>query len=262
MQMAALQAAGIDGSYELCDVPPSDLPAFFTAMRGGAYAGCNVTIPHKAAAAALCDRLEADAERLGVANTITLRDGALIGTNTDAEGFAMALRQGGLLPPPGARAVVLGAGGAAAAVAMALARVPVAQLTVVARRVHAAADVARRAAPMAQGVIAVAAAWGAPEGQGRTTALAEADIVVNATPLGIDDLPIRLHALRPSCTVADVRYRPRPVDLVAAAEAAGHPACDGAGMLLCQGMLSFTAWTGQPPPWDAARSALMDALAR
>lgn len=261
MQTAALQAAGIDGSYELRDLAASELADFFAAMRAGAYAGCNVTIPHKAAAAALCDRLEGDAARLGVANTITRRGAELIGTNTDAEGFAMALDQAGLLPAPGTRAVILGSGGAAAAVALALCRVPVARLTVVARRVYAAAEVARRSAPMAQGVVAVAAAWGAPEGRGRTAALAEADIVVNATPLGIDDLPIRIRALRPSCTVADVRYRPRPVDLVAAAAAAGHPACDGAGMLLCQGMLSFTTWTGQPPPWDSARAALRDALA-
>lgn len=260
MQTAALHAAGIEGSYELRDVGASELPAFFEAMRGGAYTGCNVTIPHKAAAAALCDRLEGDAGRLGVANTIRLHDGHLVGTNTDAEGFAMALRQAGLLPPPGSRAVVFGAGGAAAAVALALARVPLGRLTVVARRVHVAAEVARRSAPPAQGVIAVTAAWGAPPGEGPAAALREADIVVNATPLGVDDLPITLHELRPSCTVADVRYRPRPVDLVAAAAASGHPACDGAGMLLCQGMLSFATWTGLAPPWEAARAALMDAL--
>lgn len=254
MQNAALRALHIDGTYEVCDLDRTALAGFVSRMRDGAYKGCNVTIPHKAAMAALCDELEDDAAVLGVTNTVVVDEGRLRGTNTDAGGFAMALQRAGLAPAPGAHAVVFGAGGASAAVTLALARLPVARLTVVARHPAAAANMLARAAP---GVSRATAGWTPGEVAG---ALHTADIVVNATPVGLADLPLDLDRLRRSCTVADVRYRPRPVDLVVAAAAAGLRACDGVDMLLCQGMLSLRRWTAMDPPWDAARAALMGAL--
>ena len=213
-----------------------------------------MTITHKAAVAALCDTLGGDAAQLGVANTIVAEGGRLRGLNTDAAGFALALQRGGLAPEPGATAVVLGAGGAAAAVALALVRLRVGELTVVARSADAAMAMLQRAAPaIASSVVA----WDASEA---AVALAAADIVVNATPVGVADLPLDVRALQTSCTVADVRYRPRPVDLVTDAVESGRRATDGVEMLLCQGMLSFTRWTGLEPPWDAARAALLEAL--
>lgn len=256
MQNAALRALGIDGTYEVREMQPGDLPGFMARVRAGDYQGCNVTIPHKAAVAALCDELEDDASVLGVCNTVLADAGALRGTNTDVAGFTAALQRAALWPAPGAAAVVFGAGGAAAAVSLALARVPVAQLTLVARSPDAAAATMRRAAG---DVPHAAVGWSRSAAAG---ALATADIVVNATPAGLGDLPLDLHDLRPSCTVADVRYRPRPVDTVVAAAAAGLRACDGVEMLLWQGMLSLRRWTGMEPPWDAARAALLEALAR
>lgn len=254
MQNAALRAAGVEGKYERREVTAAGLPDFMEAMRRGAYRGCNVTMPHKRLAAELCDSLEGDAAVLGVTNTVSVEGGRLLGANTDAAGFALALQRAGLSPAPGARAVILGAGGAASAVALALARLEVSRLTVVARRPEVARAIERVAAA---DVTWVAVEWS------RDTArveLAEAELVVNATPVGLHSLPIDVHKLQPSCTVADVRYRPRPVDLVAAAAAAGHRALDGVGMLLCQGMLSFRRWTGIEPPWDAAEAALLEAL--
>jgi shikimate dehydrogenase len=84
--------------------------------------------------------------------------------------------------------------------------------------------------------------------------------VVNATPGGLAALPLRLDRLGAGCTVIDLRYRPRPVDLVAAAREAGLRACDGLEMLLQQGMLSFRRWTGLEPPWEEARAALLAAV--
>ena len=255
MQTAALRAAGVDGTYERREVSTTDLPEFMDSLRRGAYQGCNVTIPHKRRAAELCDGLEGDARHLGVTNTIIADGTRLVGDNTDALGFALSLQRAGLEPAPGARAVILGAGGAAAAVALTLARLGIGRLTVVARHREAADAVARIAAP---GIAGATAAWSLESAWGP---LSDADLIVNATPIGLADLPIDVHRLQPSCTVADVRYRPRPVDLVAAAAAAGHPALDGVGMLLCQGMLSFRRWTGLEPPWAAAEAALLDALA-
>ncbi|HEX6539046.1 MAG TPA: shikimate dehydrogenase [Candidatus Dormibacteraeota bacterium] len=254
MHNAALQALHIDGTYEVCDLDRQALREFASRMRGGAYQGCNVTIPHKAAMAALCDELEDDAAVLGITNTVVADQGGLRGANTDVAGFATALRQADLWPEPGGDAVVFGAGGAAAAVALALARVPVGRITVVARTPGTAAAMLARAAP---GVSCAEAGWTRAEAAG---ALHTADIVVNATPVGLDGLPLDLTRLRRSCTVADVRYRPRPVDVVAAAAAAGLRSCDGAGMLLCQGMLSLRRWTDMEPPWDVARVALLEAL--
>jgi shikimate dehydrogenase len=254
MQTAALHAAGVEGTYERQDVTAAELPVFMEAMRRGAYRGCNVTIPHKRLAAGLCDRLEGDAALLGVTNTVSVDARRLVGENTDAAGFALSLQRAGLAPAPGARAVILGAGGAASAVALAMARLNVARLTVVARHLEAALAIARDAAPE---VPSMAVGWIGDEAR---RSLAEADIVVNATPVGLHSLPIDVEGLQASCTVADVRYRPRPVDLVAAAAAAGHRAVDGVGMLLCQGMLSFRRWTGLEPPWDVAEAALLDAL--
>ena len=254
MQTAALRAAGLAGTYERRELATAELPEFMDSLRRGAYQGCNVTIPLKRPAADLCDVLEGDAKLLGVVNTVVADGTRLVGANTDANGFAMSLQRSGLRPASGARAVILGAGGAATAVALALARLGIGRLTLVARKSEAAVAVARAAAP---GIPFGAAEWTWSSAGGP---LSEADIVVNATPVGLHGLPIDVHNLRGSCTVADVRYRPRPVDLVAAATAAGHRALDGAGMLLCQGMLSFQRWTGLEPPWDAAEAALTDAL--
>ena len=254
MQTAALHAAGVEGTYERREVTAAELSGFMESMRRGAYQGCNVTIPHKRLAAELCDTLEGDAAVLGVTNTVSLDGGRLVGANTDAAGFALSLQRAELAPDPGARAVILGAGGAASAVALALARLEVALMTVIARRPDAARALARVAAP---DVPSMAVLW---DGDDARRELANADLVVNATPVGLHSLPIDVHNLRPSSTLADVRYRPRPVDLVAAAAAAGHPALDGVGMLLCQGMLSFRRWTGLEPPWDAAAAALLDAI--
>jgi shikimate dehydrogenase len=256
MQEAALRARGVPGSYRIVDVAPEGLEAALARLRGGEASGANVTIPHKVAVAAACDRLEGDAQLTGAVNTVVMEDGRLVGANTDAAGLEAALRGAGLWPAAGVTAVVLGAGGAAAAAVLALARVPVGRIRVAARREGAAAGLARRLAATAE---PVAVAW---DTEVLAPLLADAGVVVNATPCGLDALPLRLEALPVECAVIDLRYRPRPVDLVAAARAAGLRSCDGLEMLLHQGMLSFRRWTGLEPPWDEARTALLAALDR
>jgi len=254
MHTAALRASRIEGSYVLRDLSPAELPGFVAELRSGAYRGCNVTIPYKAALAAACDQLVGDAELLGAVNTITVESGRLVGDNTDADGFELGLSVQRLWPRPGGAALVIGAGGAAAAVVLALSRAPVSSVGIVARRPPAAAALAAR---MSAFVPVAVLPW---DHRALRNRLGVPSIVVNATPAGLADLPLRPQDLPASCTVADVRYRPGPIEFVAAARATGHPAGDGLEMLLQQGMLSFTRWTGAPPPWAAARAGLLAAL--
>jgi shikimate dehydrogenase len=254
MHQAAMQSSGVEGTYVLRDIKPTEIDGFIAELRGGRYTGCNVTTPYKAVMAAACDRLEGDAETLGVVNTITVRGGRLIGTTTDADGFELALSEGRIWPRHAATALVLGAGGAAAAVALALTRVPLLRLRIAARRPEPAEFLTLRL--RGSGDVATVA-WD------RDAIAREGDrsaIVVNATPAGLADLPFDPRMLPPACSVVDIRYRPRPVDVVSAAIASGHRASDGLEMLLQQGLLSFATWTGMTAPVDAVRSALVRAV--
>jgi shikimate dehydrogenase len=254
MHQAAMQSSGVEGTYVLRDLEPDDVDTFVAELRAGRYTGCNVTAPYKAVMAARCDRLEGDAESLGIVNTITVRGGRLVGVTTDADGFELALSGASMWPRQGATALVLGAGGAAAAVALALTRVPLLRLRVAARREAAAAGLAHRLG--ASGDIATVA-W---DRDAIAATAAHSAIVVNATPAGLDALPFDPRAIPSACSVVDLRYRPRPVDVVAAALGSGHRASDGLEMLLQQGLLSFQVWTGKVAPAGAVRNALLRAV--
>ncbi len=254
MHQAAMQSSGIEGTYILKDLASSEIDAFVGELRQGRYTGCNVTAPYKAVMAAHCDELEGDAETLGVVNTISVRGGRLIGTTTDADGFELALSGAHMWPRQAATALVLGAGGAAAAVALALTRVPLLRLRIAARRSAAADDLARRL--RGSGDLATVA-WAR---EAISATCAHSAIVVNATSAGLDELPFDPRSIPAACSVVDVRYAPRPVDVVSAALQSGHRASDGLEMLLQQGLLSFETWTGKVPPADAVRSALVRAV--
>jgi shikimate dehydrogenase len=258
MQEAALRARGLQGSYEIVNVGADQLPGVLRDLRAGRWRGANVTTPYKFALAAACDELAGDAICTGAVNTITVTpDGQLLGDNTDAVGFELALSARSLWPVPNSRALVFGAGGASAAVVLALSRVPAQRTTVVGRRINAVRSLADR---LATGGVDGDIAVGLWDNDYLERLVAGADIVVNATSAGLADMPFSPAQLQASCTVADVRYRPRPVDLVAASREAGLHGCDGTDMLLNQGMLSFQRWTGQEAPYAAARRALEEAL--
>ena len=254
MHQAAMLASGVEGTYVLRDLEASDLDGFTTELSTGRYSGCNVTTPYKAAMAVRCDRLEGDAETLEVVNTIAVRGGRLVGMTTDADGFELALSEARMWPHQGASALVLGAGGAAGAVALALTRVPLLRLRVAARNPEAAASLVYRL--RGSGDIATVA-W---DQEAIARAGAHAAIVVNATSAGLRSLPFDPRTLPAACRVVDIRYRPRPVDVVSAALASGHSATDGLEMLLQQGLLSFALWTGISAPAGAVRSALLRAV--
>lgn len=244
-QNAALRAAGIPLTYEALDVPPDRLAEVLATLRASRAAG-NVTLPHKRAVAAACSRLTAVAARTGAVNTFWHEQDLLAGDNTDVAGFeALARHVLGTLPR-GVTVALFGTGGGAAAVCAAVERWPASRVRIFGRSEAGARDLAARFA-------AVATAAGSLAG-----ALRGADIVVNATPVGLTggDLPIALAALPGDAAVMDLAYRPGETAWVRAARAAGHRAADGLEMLIAQGADAFERWFGIAPDRGSMRAAL------
>ena len=246
---AAFATLGLDWAYVAFPVPAGRGQAAVAAMADLGIRGLSVTMPHKAPAALACDRLTPVAQRLGVANTVTNLAGVLVGDSTDGSGFVDSLAEQGW-SPAGKRCLVLGAGGAARAVVLALAEAGAARVEVAARRPDEA--------------VAVAALAGEAGASGSPGALEGADLVVNATPVGMtsDGLPLGLDPanLGPGQLVADLIYAPAVTPLLAAARKQGASTTNGLGMLVHQAARQFRAWTGQDAPVEAMSAAALREL--
>jgi shikimate dehydrogenase len=248
---AAFQALRFDWIYVAFPVPRGRGGLAVAAARDLGLAGFNVTMPHKADVAAACDELTPDAAALCSVNTVVSQpDGLMLGDSTDGPGFLAALAEEGIAVE-GRRALVLGAGGAGRAVILALGRAG-AEVVVAARRLEAASAAARLVAA------------------GRAVALADAskeaisaDLVVNATPLGMagEPSPVDPASLGPAQAVVDLVYHPAETPLLAAAGARGCRTANGLGMLVHQAARSFTLWTGADAPLEAMRAAAEAAIA-
>ena len=253
MHAAALRAMRLQAHYEPFDVPPRFLAPVLRALALAGVEGLNVTVPHKEAAARLMDRLDPTARAVGAVNTIVISNRRLIGYNTDGVGFRQALAELGVRRPP-ACAVILGAGGAARAVAWELAR-PGSCLTIANRhpaRAQALARWLRRAKPRV---------WVGATSL-KALALDGVELLVNATTVGLqpgDGLLVDSRQLRPGLRVYDLIYH-RVTPLVAAARRRGCVAAGGLSMLLYQGAESLRLWLGRRPPVDVMRRALVRAL--
>ncbi|MGH9023074.1 MAG: shikimate dehydrogenase [Acidimicrobiia bacterium] len=248
---AAFAALGLDWIYVALPVRRARGSDAVRAIPDLGLAGMNVTMPHKADAARACDQLSDDAAALGSVNTVVPgHDGRLVGDSTDGPGFVAALREAGV-EIEGGRALVLGAGGAARAVVLALGRLE-ASLVVAARRPEAA----RRAAALAPGGRAVS--MGSLDLE-----LSRANLVVNATPLGMggEGPPFRTELLTPGHVVVDLVYAPLETVLLASARRLGATPVDGLGMLVHQAALAFKAFTGWDAPVAAMRAAAREAIA-
>lgn len=252
---AAFAAAGLDWAYVPLPVPPEGLSEALTGLAALGFRGVNVTMPHKTETADLLEELSEDAQLLRAVNTIVVRGGTLEGHNTDAPGFGRFLRRDAGFDPAGAEALIYGAGGAARACALALARAGVGRITVAVR------DVAR-AAPLASIVRSV----GVPLAVVRPGDVEDsvADLVVNATPVGApgaEPAHPALPRLGPGVLVVDLLYDPPTTDLQRRAREAGATAVGGLGHLLEQAALSFELWTGTPAPLDVMSAAALALLA-
>ena len=255
MHNAAYAALGLDMAYVPLPVPPGRVEAALEGVRGLGFRGVNVTMPHKAAVLPLLDRVTRDARSVEAVNTIVVEGDELHGANTDIDGFVAALRE--VVPEPltGTGALVLGAGGVARAAVLGLARLGVARCTIAARTPAGGERLVRLLQPVAPDVRLRVLAFD------RLAAahVSEADILVNATPLGMDEalkVPrVLVDNIRGDHIVYDVVYGQRPTMPLERARALGARAIDGLAMLVCQAALSFELWTGRPAPREVMRSA-------
>ena len=246
-----LKRYGMAGEYRRELVPPEEFAAFLGSLAARGYVGANVTLPHKEAALAL-SKPDERARAVGAANTLWLEAGVLHSTNTDVEGFLHNLDADAPLWDRGlAKAVVLGAGGAARAVIYGLLTRGVERLVVV-NRTLGRAEMLRQAF----GARVQVARWDEVD-----AALADAALLVNTTTLGMvgqPDLAIDLAPLPAHGVVADLVYVPVRTPLIAAAKARHLRTADGLGMLLHQAVRGFALWFGRTPAVTPELRALIE----
>lgn len=250
---AAFAACGLDWVFLACEVPPGRVPEALAGALTLGIEGLSVTMPHKAAVAAAVDELTPTAQLLGAVNCV-VRDGErLVGHSTDGGGFVDALADEAGWSPGDARCVVLGAGGAARAVVLALAEAGASEVAVVNRTARNAADAAALA--------------GARGRVGEAAEVGDFDLVVNATPVGMTGhsgaaLPVDPEVLRPGQILVDLIYEPAETVLLATARERGVRAFNGVRMLVHQAARAFELWTGRDAPVEAMAAATAEALAR
>jgi shikimate dehydrogenase len=237
IQRAALEAAGIEGSYEARRVDAAGMVVAVDEIRYGRLDGANVTMPHKQLAFELADRVAEEALRSGAVNTLVRHGGEVWGHNTDVDGIRAVWIEMG--PPDGAPVLILGSGGAAAGAIVALAEHAI---MVSGRRPEAAADLLART--RVDGTIV-------PWGTG-----VEGAVVVNATPLGMKGEPIPAEVIDGALGFVDLAYGPDEAPSVSLARMLDIPVADGRDMLLAQAAVSFEIWTGLKAPVNVMRSAI------
>jgi shikimate dehydrogenase len=251
---AAFAELALDWAYVAFPVPSGRGRAAVAALVDLGIRGLSVTMPHKAGAAEACQRLSPVAERLGVVNTVTNLGGELAGDSTDGPGFVDSLADLGW-SPEAKRCLVLGSGGAARAVVLALAEAGAARVDVVGRR--------------RDQVLAAAALAGKVGGEATVGSADASDLIVNATPVGMtglvaetDGLPFGLgvERLGPGQLVADLVYAPATTPLLAVARARGCSTCNGLGMLIHQAARQVSIWTGRDAPVEAMSAAALREL--
>ena len=247
-----LRLHGIAGEYLRVPVETRGLEQFIAELPASEYLGCNVTIPHKERAFQLVTPADDMTRRLGVVNTIYRSDGRLLGTSTDGEGFIANLASAGNLKLKNRKAVILGAGGAAMAIAGALVDQGMGEIAVANRTLERSGQLRAKF-----GSAITPVPW-----ENRHEALSECAVLVNATSLGMKGHPpldIDLSRLPAAAVVTDIVYSPLRTALLGDAARRGHPTVNGLGMLLHQAVRGFELWFGKRPE---VTQALYDLVAR
>ena len=251
---AAFDALGLDWIYTAFEVHDGGAVDAINAVRSLHIDGLSVTMPHKEAVIDALDRVSPAATRLRSVNCVHWLGDALVGDSTDGVGFIDALRHDEGFDVAGRSAVVLGAGGAARAVVLALAEAGAAQVLVVNRSPERGAS--------------AAALGGSRSRIGTAADVTGADIVVNATPVGMAGTssagasPIDVDLVRPGQLIVDLVYHPLRTPLLIAAKARGAVAVTGLGMLIHQAAHAFRLWTGEEPPLEVMSAAALAHLER
>ena len=261
MHNAAFKKLKLDWEYEPFEVNPKDLEEALKGMRALHIAGFNVTIPHKETIIPLIDEVTKNARIIGAVNTVVNQEGRLVGYNTDGAGFIESLRADAKFDPKGKSVVLLGAGGAARAVSVMLAEAKARSLII--------ADIdgekARSLSDYVGAYFDIKCNFVEPNSHELQLAIDDADLLVNATPIGMHpnekvsplDKGIKLHKI---LTVYDLVYNPSETKLLKSAKDAGAKTCSGLGMLVRQGALALTLWTGKEAPVEVMRKAGLAAL--
>ncbi len=238
-----LQCYGIDGAYLPLCVAPDDLERAVRGLVAVGFRGANVTLPHKEKVMAFCDGLDPLAVRMGAVNTLVFQEGKIYGRNSDGFGFIENIRQSVSFDLQGKRAAVLGAGGAARAVLVALQDAGVTEITVVNRTEERARKLAEDT--KTNGCTLSVLSWA-----NRSRMMIDCDLLVNTTSLGMTGQPpldLDFSHLSPQTVVNDLVYAPLITPFLAQARARGARIVDGLGMLLHQARPGFEAWFGHPP---------------
>ena len=252
---AAFEATGLDWTYVALEVASAGLPDAFAGVRALGIAGLSITMPHNESAAACADQLSPTAERLGAVNCIVNHGGLLTGHNTDGEGFVRSVQHEFSFDPSGKRCVVLGAGGSARAIILALSDAGASEIVVVNRTLGRAERAAALAGDRGE-VVAL---------EGAHSDLADADLVVNATSVGMGDpgptdVPFDASVLHEGQILVDIVYKPLETPLITAARAQGVSVANGVAMLAHQAAVQFELWTGVDAPIDVMLASVTSQL--
>lgn len=257
MVEAAYRHHGLTWRYVNAEVPPAGLAAAVNGARAMGWRGFNLSMPHKVAVIEQLDGLGESARLINAVNCVVNRAGKLIGENTDGKGFLSSLMP--VCNPHRKHVMLLGAGGAARAIAIELVLAGVTRLSIVNRSVGRAEELARLVRA-AQPVDLAVNGW-----SGDVAVPNDVDVLVNCTSIGLGDgsvrVPVDAASLRPGLVVADVIPNPPQTQLLAAAAAAGCITLDGLGMLVGQGILGIKYWTGIDADAGVMRAALEEAFA-
>ena len=263
LQNAALRDAKIDMQYARLLIAPNELQEALKLVRKLQFAGLNLTLPHKVAAAGLMDEIDDEAKQIGAVNTVRIDHGKLHGFNTDGKGFARAIRDEFVVDLRDLRVMVLGAGGAARAIARQCAKENCERLVVANRTLEKAKQLVDElqkffAGPRVLGPVARLQAIPWEESAFRFQ-IGHIDLVVNATPLGLNHAelpPIPARLLAPHLMIYDTVYSAHSTPFISAANEAGARGANGLSMLLHQGARSFEMWFKREAPVAVMRAAL------
>ena len=261
-QQAALDHLAMDASYQAWEVNPNGVAAFLQELRKPEVLGINVTVPHKEAVIPHLDEVDDWAAAAGAVNTIVNREGKLSGHNTDGSGFLRALREAGGFDPEGRNVLVLGAGGAARGVVLALVRAGAGQLTIANRTLERAQRLCQMARDNGLNAQAIAL-----RSDALVTASATAELIVNCTSMGMSHgpdetgTPLYAEQIPSTALVNDLVYNPLETPLLREAARAGACTLGGIHMLVYQGADSFEMWTGREAPVAVMLEAATRAMA-
>ncbi|MFY0546249.1 shikimate dehydrogenase [Brevibacillus sp. H7] len=256
MHNAAFAEKQLNFAYAAFDVEPDRLADAIAGIRALGLRGVNVTIPHKVAIMPLLDEIDPLAKRIGAVNTVVNDNGRLIGYNTDGMGYVRSLVEETKLDVQKQVVTLLGAGGAARAVAFTLAEQGVKEIRIINRSRDRAALLAEHLGEIVPTSVV--------EPGDASSAIADATLLINTTSIGmfphVDEIPVPVEWLHPGLIVSDLIYNPLETKLLKQARLIGAKPHSGVGMFVNQGALAFELWTGEPAPSETMRNIVLQQL--